>query len=191
MKLDVSNQEEAERVAEETVKTFGRIDILVNNAGLQGSIVKPWTEFTPEDWDRKLSVDLKGSFICARAAFPAMKAQRYGKIINTASGVVLLGSRNFLTHVSAKAGVIGFTRALATEVGEYDINVNVVAPGHVDTARGASAGQSSTVTTDRPMARKARPEEIAAVVRHLCMPEGRYVTGQTIHVNGGMLFAGA
>ena len=81
--------------------------------------------------------------------------------------------------------------ALANELGEYGININVVAPGHVDTTRGESAGKASTVTSERPMARKARPEEIAAMVCHLCLPAGRYVTGQTIHVNGGMLFAGA
>ena len=80
---------------------------------------------------------------------------------------------------------------LANELGEFNINVNVVAPGHVDTTRGASAGQSSSVSTERAIARKAQPDEIAAMVCHLCLPAGRYVTGQTIHVNGGMLFAGA
>lgn len=102
-----------------------------------------------------------------------------------------MGTRGRAHVCAAKMGVVGLSRVLANELGPHGINVNVVAPGHVDTQRGASAGATSTVTDARPMARKARPEEIAAMVCHLCLPDGRYVTGQTIHVNGGMLMAGS
>lgn len=195
LKLDVTNQEDAEHVADETVKTFGRIDILVNNAGLQGAIVKPWTEFTPEDWDRKLGVDLKGSFLCARAVFPTMKAQRYGKIINTASGVVLLGSRNFLTHVSAKAGVIGFTRALATEVGEYDINVNAVIVGGFPRRIPGVSEEAMEQAIQRTLAlqtfkRVAQPKDLSRVVVFLASDDSRWITGQAIAVCGGTVRTG-
>ena len=168
---------------------FGRLDILVCNAAIRRQ--KPFLETTFAEWREVLAVDLDSVFLMTRAAAPHIVSAGGGSIVCLGGSPSHLGTRGRSHVCAAKMGVVGLARVLANELGEYDINVNVVAPGHVDTARGASAGQSSTVTTDRPMARKARPEEIAATVRHLCMPEGRYVTGQTIHVNGGMLFAGA
>lgn len=195
MELDVTDQDGAQRVADETLRAFGRIDVLVNNAGIQSNIVKPWTEFTPEDWDRKLSVDLKGSFICARAVFPAMKARRYGKIINTASGVMLLGTRNFLTHVSAKAGVVGLTRALATEVGEYDINVNAIIVGGFPRKRPGVPEEVMEQAIQRTVAiqtfkRVADPNDLSRVVVFLASDDSRWITGQAIAVCGGTVRTG-
>lgn len=195
MELDVTDQEQAQHVADQTLSMFGRIDVLVNNAGIQTNIVKPWIEFSPEDWDRKLGVDLKGSFICARAVFPAMKAQRYGKIINTASGVMLLGTRNFLTHVSAKAGVIGFTRALATEVGEYDINVNAVIVGGFPRRRPGIPEEVMEQAIQRTLAiqtfkRVADPNDLSRVVVFLASDDSQWITGQAIAVCGGTVRTG-
>ena len=114
-----------------------------------------------------------------------------GSIVCLGGSPSHMGTRGRSHVCAAKMGVVGLARVLANELGEHNVNVNVVAPGHVDTARGASAGERSSVTTERAIARKAEPDEIAAMVCHLCLPAGRYVTGQTIHVNGGMLLAGA
>jgi 3-oxoacyl-[acyl-carrier protein] reductase len=138
-----------------------------------------------------LAVDLDSVFLMTSAAAPHIVAAGGGSMVCLGGSPSHLGTRGRSHVCAAKMGVVGLARVLANELGEHGINVNVVAPGHVDTTRGKSAGQSSSVSSERAMARKAQPEEIAAMVCHLCLPAGRYVTGQTIHVNGGMLFAGA
>jgi len=186
---ELTDEQACQGLVDAAVAAFGRLDILVCNAAIRRQ--KPFLETTFAEWREVLSVDLDSVFLMTRAGAPHIVSAGGGSIVCLGGSPSHLGTRGRSHVCAAKMGVVGLSRVLANELGEYDINVNVVAPGHVDTARGASAGQSSTVTTDRPMARKARPEEIAAMVCHLCMPEGRYVTGQTIHVNGGMLFAGA
>ena len=111
-----------------------------------------------------------------------------GAIITLGASTSHMGTRNRVHVLAAKMGLVGLTRALATELGEHGITVNCVAPGHIDTVRGASAGQRSA-QTPRPIERMGRADEIAAMVRHLCLPGGAYITGQTIHVNGGMYLA--
>jgi 3-oxoacyl-[acyl-carrier protein] reductase len=186
---ELTDEHACQGLVDAAIAAFGRLDMLVCNAAIRRQ--KPFLETTFAEWREVLGVDLDSVFLMTRAAAPHIVSAGGGSIVCLGGSPSHLGTRGRSHVCAAKMGVVGLARVLANELGEYDINVNVVAPGHVDTARGASAGQSSTVTTDRPMSRKARPEEIAATVRHLCMPEGRYVTGQTIHVNGGMLFAGA
>jgi len=193
--LDVTSWEDAQRVARETVERFGRIDILVNNAALTANIQKPWTEFTPEEWDRNLAVDLKGMFVCARAVFPTMREQRYGKIINISSGTMVLGFPNFLPYVSAKAGVVGFTRSLATEVGEFDINVNTLLVGlfpHEFAGIPPEAMEQMTqqVMTMQVFKRVADPADLSRVVAFLASDDARWITGQAIAVDGGLVRAG-
>lgn len=171
------------------VSEFGRLDILVCNAAIRRQ--KPFLETSFAEWREVLSVDLDGVFLMTRAAAPHIAAAGGGSIICLGGSPSHMGTRGRSHVCAAKMGVVGLARVLANELGEHGINVNVVAPGHVDTTRGTSAGAASSVSTERAIARKAQPEEIAAMVCHLCLPAGRYVTGQTIHVNGGMLFAGA
>ena len=133
LKVDVSNEEDTNRMALETVKAFGRIDILVNNAAIFINIQRhPFYEITAEEWDRVSAVNIKGPFLCAKAVFPKMKEQRSGKIINISSSTAYWGTPSFLHYVASKAALIGMTRSLAREVGEFGICVNAIAPGLVE-----------------------------------------------------------
>jgi 3-oxoacyl-[acyl-carrier protein] reductase len=186
---DLAHEQACQRRVDTAVSEFGRLDILVCNAAIRRQ--KPFLETSFAEWREVIKVDLDSVFLMTRAAAPHIVAAGGGSMVCVGGSPSHMGTRGRSHVCAAKMGVVGLARVLANELGEYAINVNVVAPGHVDTARGESAGKASAVTSERPMARKARPEEIAAMVCHLCLPAGRYVTGQTIHVNGGMLFAGA
>jgi 3-oxoacyl-[acyl-carrier protein] reductase len=186
---DLVEEEACLNLVDAALSAFGRLDILVCNAAIRRQ--KPFLETSFAEWREVLSVDLDSVFLMTRAAAPHIVAAGGGSVVCLGGSPSHMGTRGRSHVCAAKMGVVGLARVLASELGEHGINVNVVAPGHVDTTRGASAGQVSSVSTERAMARKAEPEEIAAMVCHLCLPAGRYVTGQTIHVNGGMLFAGA
>jgi 3-oxoacyl-[acyl-carrier protein] reductase len=171
------------------VKHFGRLDIMVCNAAIRRQT--PFLEMDYEQWRAVITTDLDSVFCLTRAAAPHLVNAGGGSIV-CLGGTPSHMSTTRRAHVSAaKMGVVGLSRVLANELGPHGINVNVVCPGHIDTSRGASAGATSTVTESRAFVRKGMPEEIAAMVCHLCLPLGRYVTGQSIHVNGGMLFTGA
>jgi 3-oxoacyl-[acyl-carrier protein] reductase len=176
---DIGDPQVCRALVEATASHFGRLDILVCNAAIL------------EQWREVIGTDLDSVFCLTRAAAPHLVAAGGGSIVCLGGSPSHMGTTQRAHVCAAKMGVVGLARVLANELGPHDINVNVVCPGHVDTTRGASAGATSTVTDRRPMVRKARPEEIAAMVCQLCLPDGRYVTGQTIHVNGGMLMAGA
>ena len=186
---DLRNEQACSGLVDVAVSEFGRLDILVCNAAIRRQ--KPFLETSFAEWREVLAVDLDAVFLMTRAAAPHIIEAGGGSIVCLGGSSSHMGARGRPHVCAAKMGVVGLARVLANELGEYAINVNVVAPGRVNTARGASAGQASAVTTGRAMERKAQPEEIAAMVGHLCLPAGRYVTGQTIHVNGGLLLAGA
>lgn len=186
---DVSRRENCSGLIEAAVARFGRLDILVCNAAIRRQV--PFLQMTFEQWREVIGTDLDSVFCLTRAAAPHIVAARGGSMVCLGGSPSHMGTTQRAHVCAAKMGVVGLARVLANELGPHDINVNVVCPGHVDTTRGTSAGATSTVTPQRPIARKALPEEIAGMVCHLCLPVGRYVTGQTIHVNGGMLFAGA
>jgi 3-oxoacyl-[acyl-carrier protein] reductase len=182
---DVSDQPAAERMVADAVAGFGGIDVLVSNAGLRRQT--PFLEMGLAEWREILSVALDGAFILARAAVPHMISRGGGAIVALSGISTHIGTPN-RCHVSAsKAGLEGLMRALAVELGPHRITCNCVAPGSVDTVRGASAGVASGSLADRgvPLGRKATTDEISAAVRFLAGPEGRYITGQTLHVNGG------
>jgi 3-oxoacyl-[acyl-carrier protein] reductase len=183
---DVSDPAATQRMVADAVAAFGGIDILVSNAGLRRQT--PFLEMELAEWREILSVALDGAFILARAAVPHMIPRGGGAIVALSGISTHLGTPN-RCHVSAsKAGLEGLMRALAIELAPHRITCNCVAPGAVDTVRGASAGVSSGALADRgiPLGRKAAVEEISAAVRYLAGPDGRYVTGQTLHVNGGV-----
>jgi NAD(P)-dependent dehydrogenase (short-subunit alcohol dehydrogenase family) len=188
--VDVSQEEDTNRMAAEAVKAFGRIDILVNNAAIFINIQRhPFYEITAEEWDRVSAVNIKGPFLCAKAVFAQMKEQRYGKIINISSSTAYWGTPNFLHYVASKAALVGITRSLAREVGEYGICVNAIAPGLVE-----HEGQNAPkILTDlqlkaRSIKRLETPEDLFGTVVFLASSDSDFMTGQTIVVDGGSVF---
>ncbi|HEU5194512.1 MAG TPA: SDR family oxidoreductase [Methylomirabilota bacterium] len=186
---DVTRETDAAALAEVCMSSFGRIDFLVCNPAIRKQT--PFVEMSLDEWHRVLAVPLDGAFLTARAAVPHMiRGGRGGSIVTLGGVSAFLGTPG-RTHVcAAKAGLIGLTRALAMELAQHDIRVNCVAPGAIDTVRGASAGTRPPGMDARaPLRRLGRSEEIAAMVRQLCLPDGAYITGQTIHVNGGVFLS--
>ncbi|MGK2850876.1 MAG: SDR family oxidoreductase [Candidatus Limnocylindrales bacterium] len=154
---------------------------------------KPWTEFTPEEWDRNLAIDLKGMFICARAVYPTMQQQQSGRIVNISSGTMMIGMPNFLPYVSAKAGVIGFTRSLATEVGGDNITVNAVIVGlypHEIAGLDNMEAMTEMVKGMQALKRIGQPDDLSPAVVFLASDDARWITGQAIAVDGGLVRSG-
>lgn len=188
---DVAQAADVEAAVAEVASRFGRLDILVNNAGvLRDNLLFKMSE---DDWDMVMNVHLKGSFLCSRAAQKYMVQQHYGKIVNTSS-TSALGNRGQANYSAAKAGLQGFTKTLAIELGPFGINVNAVAPGFVvtDMTRqtaervGVDFEENQRRASERiPVRRVGQPEDIANVVAFLVSDEASYVSGQVIYVNGG------
>jgi len=184
---DVARETDMLNMAEATNKAFGRIDILINNAAIYDGIKrKPFHEIDPDEWDLVMTVNVKGAFLAARAVFPYMKAQGYGKIVNLSSEVFFTGSNGFAHYVASKGGIIGLTRALAVELGPHNICINCVAPGFTDTE--ASRGLADVTkydTSKTPLRRLERPEDLTGAALFLASPESDFITGQTLLVDGG------
>jgi 3-oxoacyl-[acyl-carrier protein] reductase len=189
--VDVTSPEKTQSMAEAALKRYGRIDALVNNAGLYSALKKkPFMEIDPEEWDRVMSVNVKGLFLCVKAVYPAMKQQGKGKIINISSGTALSGSPFFLHYVSSKAGVIGFTRALAREVGDDNICVNSIMPGLTISGSNQEGVMTAEQLADRRkrrcLQRDQYPQDLVGTVIFLCSDDSDFMTGQSISVDGGM-----
>lgn len=188
---DVSQPEATERMARVTVERFGRIDGLINNAALfQRPAMSrvPFEQISVEEWDRLMAVNVRGVFLCCRAVVPYMKQQRRGKIVNISSGTVFHGSPLVAHYVTSKAGVIGFTRSLARELGEYNINVNAVAPGLTLSMESESEGrltQNQQRVQARALKRTEVPQDLVGTIVFLCSTESDFMTGQTLVVDGG------
>src|SRR4030066_764281 len=182
---DVSNEKDAIKMAEETIKVFGKIDILVNCAAIYDGLVrKSFTEVDPNEWDQVMAVNVKGPWLCTRAVFPYMKQQGKGKIVNLSSEVFFTGSHGLIHYVSSKGGVIGFTRALAIELGPYNININTIAPGFTDTEASRSISDVSKYETNRtPLNRLEQPKDLLGAVIFLASDESNFITGQTLLVD--------
>lgn len=186
---DVSNQDDVARLMDTTVERWGGVDIAISNAGLRRQT--PFTEISYGEWREIMSVALDGAFLLARATVPSMIERGGGSFIGL-SGVSHHVGTLERAHVNAsKAGLEGLIRGLARELAPHNITVNAVAPGAIDTVRGASAGArpSGGSMAGIPLNRMGRVDEIAETVRFLVGPSGGYITGQTIHVNGGMYLA--
>ncbi|MEC9278523.1 MAG: SDR family NAD(P)-dependent oxidoreductase [Chloroflexota bacterium] len=182
---DVGVESEVAGMFEEIEKTLGNVAILVNNAGLRSH--EKVANMTTEEWRRVLAVNLDGPFFCARAAIPAMSETGWGRIINV-SGLNAFAGRSEWGHVCAsKMGAIGLTRALSPELAATGILVNHIVPGAFDTSRESPTGTNPVATDSIPVGRLGMPEEIANTVAFLASDHATYITGQTIHVNGGAL----
>jgi 3-oxoacyl-[acyl-carrier protein] reductase len=185
---DVTKKPSVTEMVRAVLGRWRRIDLLVNVAG--GAERKPVAEMTAADWDFVVDMNLKSVFLCCQAVLPAMLEQKYGKIVNISSIYGFTGNATRSSYAAAKAGVAAFTKSLALEVVIEGINVNAVAPGRVTTprVRGRYSDEAwATAVAQVPMGRAATPEEIAGAVLFLATDENRYITGQTIHVNGGWL----
>jgi 3-oxoacyl-[acyl-carrier protein] reductase len=186
IKANVAASAEVTAMIDQVVEKLGRIDILVNNAGItrDGLILR----MKDEDWDLVLSINLKGSFLCAKAALKYMSKQRGGTIINIASIVGAMGNAGQANYVASKAGLIGLTKTIAREYANRGVTANAVAPGFIDTAmtQALSENVRAELAKQIPMGKLGTPEDVANAVRFLASPWASYITGQVIHVNGGM-----
>lgn len=191
---DVTSEAEVTQAAKATFDTFGKIDILVNNAGIVRNVPRGQLEdLSLADWNRIIAVNLTGVFLVSKAVIPYMKRSPKGKIINISSGVALHGGSLRQDYVASKAGVIGLTRAMAVDLGDYNICVNAVTPGGVDAA--AARGESPDPTAERMIAgrmlrRALYPEDLEGVIAFLASDESDMITGQVINVDGGRVFVG-
>ena len=180
---DVGDPGSAAALVEAAIAGFGRLDILVNNASVRREVDFANLEY--EEWREILATTLDGAFLCSRAALPHLVASDAGTIVNIGGLSSHTGAARRAHVIASKAGLVGLTRALAHDLAPHRITVNCVAPGLIDTSRtGPEPGHHKSIAA--PMGRKGRPEEIANLVRFLCGPGARYITGQTIHANGGI-----
>ncbi|GAB3183971.1 3-oxoacyl-ACP reductase FabG [Hydrogenophaga aquatica] len=188
-KLDVNNAAEAEALIDGIVKEHGALHVLVNNAGITRDMLA--MRLKDEDWDAVLDTNLKAVFRMSRAVIRPMMKQRYGRIISITSVVGASGNPGQANYAAAKAGVAGMTRALARELGSRNITVNCVAPGFIETDMTASLPeeQQKALLGQIPLGHLGKPADIAHAVAYLASPQAAYVTGQELHVNGGMFMA--
>jgi len=187
VKADVSKFADVERMVSRVLQEFQKIDILVNNAGIY--VRKTIWELGPRDWQRTIDINLTGVYNCCKAVIPQMKNLGWGRIVNISSQIGFKGSTHGADYSASKAGVVGLTKSLALELARYNITVNAISPGAVDTD--ILAGDTEEERQRRreaiPLGRIGVPEEIAAATAFLVSEDANYITGQTLHVNGGYL----
>jgi 3-oxoacyl-[acyl-carrier protein] reductase len=184
---NVTDVDEVGAMVERCVAELGRLDILVNNAGITSDSLA--IRMKPGDWDSVLSVNLSGTWHCSQAALRVMLKQRSGRIVNISSVVGAMGNVGQVNYAASKAGVVGLTKTLAREVAVRGITVNAIAPGFIDTAMTQAIPEKirEQLQSQIPMGRLGTPEDVAQAVLFVVGPGASYITGQVIHVNGGML----
>ena len=188
MSGDVSREDDANALVKNVIEQWGRIDILVNNAGITRD--RLLLRMTADDWDRVLEVNLRGAFLCTKYIMPHLIRRRQGRVVNISSVVGLGGNPGQANYAASKAGLIGFTKAVAREVASRNITVNALAPGFIDT--GGMVDQMTedakkTVLGRIPMERFGSADDVAEAVSFLCRPGAGYITGQVITIDGGMV----
>jgi 3-oxoacyl-[acyl-carrier protein] reductase len=189
LQFNVADLAQVEQAVEGIIKESGRLDILVNNAGITRDQLL--VRMKEEDWDQVLGVNLKGAFNCLKAAAKPMIKQRFGRIINISSIVGIMGNPGQANYVASKAGLVGLTKSAARELASRNITVNAVAPGFIETAMTQNLPEKvrEAMLAQIPLNRFGSPEEVAFAVAFLASDQAAYITGQVMHVNGGMLMA--
>jgi len=187
IQADVSNSDSVKNLVEKTIETYGSIDILVNNAGITKDNLL--VRMKEDEWDDVININLKGVFLCTKGVTRQMMRQRAGKIVNVASIVGVSGNAGQANYVAAKAGVIGFTKTTAQELAARNINVNAVAPGFIttDMTDALDEDMKNQMLAIIPLGKLGSPENVAKTVMFLLSDDAAYITGQTIHVDGGMV----
>jgi 3-oxoacyl-[acyl-carrier protein] reductase len=191
VRTDVSDPASVASMAAATVERFGRIDVLVNNAAIFATVPmsrSPFDQITIDEWDRMMSVNLKGTWLASCAVIPQMRAQGYGKIINISSGTALKGSPSRIHYVTSKAGILGFTKTLANEVGKDNICVNCVAPGSTLSEENPDEGivkMRTQAASSRALKRVQTPEDLTGAIVFFASADSDFITGQTLVVDGG------
>lgn len=184
--FNVADAEQIQNAFKQITEEAGKIDILVNNAGItrDGLLAR----MKEADWDEVLSTNLKGAFLCAKAVSKTMMKQRWGRIVNISSVIGFVGNAGQVNYAAAKAGLVGITKAMARELASRNITVNSVAPGYIltDMTDALPAEVQEQLKKEIPLASLGAPEDVAGAVAYLVSEDGRYLTGQTLHVNGGM-----
>jgi 3-oxoacyl-[acyl-carrier protein] reductase len=188
-KTDVTNEESTIELSRQVIEKYGHIDILVNNAAFFSGIkVKPIEEMTLDEWDIVMDVNLKGLFLSCKSVIPQMKAQKSGKIINISSATFFMGKPFYIHYVTSKAGVIGFTRALSREVGDWNINVNCITPGYMKTEipRKTTTPEVEKMIINRQIIKRVGvPEDLLGLMVFLASNESDFMSGQTVNIDGG------
>jgi NAD(P)-dependent dehydrogenase (short-subunit alcohol dehydrogenase family) len=192
LKTEITNEDDVFRMAHETVNVYGRIDALVNNAAIfSGLSNKHFWEIASADWDKVMQVNVKGPWLCVKAVLPQMMKQRGGKIINVSSATVFLGTSGFLHYVASKSAILGLTRAMAHELGDYNISVNTLAPGltWTEAAQGLFSEERAKQSAQKKcLKRLGQTQDVVGTLKFLVSDDSNFITGQTIIVDGGSAF---
>lgn len=190
--VDVADAASAAAMVAETTERLGAPEVLINNAAVFSTLrIKPITEISPDEWDQVLRVNLGGTFLCVQAVIPSMRAAGYGKVVNISSATVWTGRSGYPHYVASKAGIIGLTRALASEMGPMGIRVNAISPGSTQTEveRATITHEARSEMAEHTALRRVqRPDDVVGAVVFLSSPESDFITGQTINVDGGYAF---
>lgn len=192
MPCDVSNELSVKAMVEETAKQFGSVDVLINNAAYFMTVWKgPFWEMSVEEFDKAMAVNVRGSWLCAKAVVPYMQKQKQGKIINISSNVALTGNPNYIHYVTSKGALIAMTRAMARELGDWNICVNTVSPGFVVTeGRQVDPEYEKIRAQQRSLKRSQVENDLVGTVLFLSSSESDFMTGQLLNVDGGFHFVG-
>lgn len=184
---DVTSPDDVESALQQVIAEFGALNVVVNNAGVYPPI--PFEDTTIDDWRRVMRVNLEGPFLITKAALPHLRAAGWGRIVNIVSAVVFLGPPELVAYTTSKAGLVGFTRALSTELGAENITVNAIAPGLTRTATATATtgadGGFERVRDLQSVPRIEEPEDLVSTLLYVCARESGFLTGQTINVDGG------
>ncbi|MDB5728119.1 MAG: 3-oxoacyl-ACP reductase [Noviherbaspirillum sp.] len=191
LKCDVTDAASVQAMVAATIEKFGKLDILVNNAALFGTISrKPFEQIESQEFDRMMAVNVRGTFECTKAAVPAMRKQKYGKIVNIASGTVFKGAPMLLHYVTSKGAIVAMSRSLARELGDDGIRVNTLAPGltlseNVISNPAWQGSSAASTVASRAIKREATPQDMSGTLIYLCSADSDFVTGQVLVVDGG------
>jgi 3-oxoacyl-[acyl-carrier protein] reductase len=187
LEADVSSSASVDAAVARTIEQLGGVDVLVNNAAIYPR--RAWTEITEDEWDQVLAVNLKGYFLCARACYESLRARGHGRIVNVSSITMLMGLTHLLDYVSSKGGIVGFTRALAREVGPEGVTVNAIAPGGFPTdaerVHPNLEEYQRWILEQQSLKRRGTPDDVGSLVLFLASDASSFITGQTIAIDGG------